>query len=72
MSARLPFPGIQHGDKVRLTGVSWPQVLAGKVFTVDDESHHRPVIVEESMGHDFLWYIMKDSGADFSAVKVAE
>lgn len=74
MSARIPYPGIGHGDRVRLTGAAWPKGLAGKEFVVDDQSYHRPVIMEEVLGRgDFPWYIMEAAvGEGFSVTKVAE
>lgn len=77
MSARIPFPGIGHGDKVRLTGQSWVDGAFNtrEVHEVDDESFHRPVIYAGSPGGGVTyWYIMDpilDYG-DWSVTKVVE
>lgn len=74
MSARIPYPGIEHGDKVLLTGYAWDAFPEGKVYEVDDVSFHRPVIYEAIPGagktHWFLFNHVE--GHDFSVTKVAE
>lgn len=71
MSGRISYPGIEHGDRVRLTGKHWPGKLRDRVFTVDDETYHRPVIIEPD-GRNFPWYLMDEPNAAFTVTKVAE
>ena len=72
MSARIQYPGIEHGDRVRLTGEDWRSFDQAREYEVDDETFHRPVIYADG-GHSRLveWYIMpKNERADWSVTKV--
>ena len=72
MSDRISYPGIEHGDTVRLTGASWPRYLRGRELPVDDESHHRPVVTTLEGGERVLWYLFPEQDTyDFSVTKVA-
>lgn len=72
MSDRISYPGVEHGDTVRLTGVSWPPYLRGRELPVDDESHHRPVVTTTEGGERVLWYLFPEQDTyDFSVTKVA-
>lgn len=75
MSARIPVPGLEHGDKVRLTGEGWKlgSFNPDDVYEVDNRSFHRPVIYADSgTGKVVEWYIVSGYGRseDFSVTKV--
>lgn len=68
-NGRIPYPGLKHGDTVRLTGRSWREAgfHPGEVHEVDDETFHRPVIWDKGKH----WFIMEKSAHwDFSVTKV--
>lgn len=72
MSARTPYPGIGHGDRVLLTGEGWSAFPKGRIYEVDDKSFHRPVIYEKIHGAEKIhWFLFNDvEGTDFSVTKV--
>ncbi|QDH48110.1 hypothetical protein SEA_PAVLO_104 [Microbacterium phage Pavlo] len=75
MSARIAYPGIKHGDRVKLTGSSWGEGRfdTSVEYVVDDETFHRPAIYADiTPGNPVEWYIMepiRDYG-DWSVTKV--
>lgn len=72
MSARTSYPGIGHGDRVKLTGESWVGFDRSRAFEVDDETFHRPVVyADNGTGHTIEWYLFpQNESSDFSVTKV--
>lgn len=74
MSGRIKVEGIEHGDRVLLTGASWRMAKfhPDEIYEVDDVSFHRPVIYADGgTGKVIEWYIIDPvEGGDFSVTKV--
>lgn len=74
MSGRIEVAGIEHGDKVHLTGESWVKggFRTDEVYEVDNVSFHRPVIYADFGTGDLieLYIVEPIEDSDFSVTKV--